>query len=147
MPDTISARQVGVKLKDDSIVYLDRGQVLPEDIADGERDKLAQAGALGGAAQPLGSAAAPFDATAVDPHTVDPAAASPDGFDVRLAPTSQVAAFIESEKLTGPATVDLAEGDPALAQKVLDAEKERAGGDPRDNVAGPLQKIIDGDGS
>jgi hypothetical protein len=49
---------------------------------------------------------------------------------------------IDSEGLTAPQTIDLAQDDPALAQRVLEAE--RLSGDPRASVEKGLQKIIDG---
>jgi HPt (histidine-containing phosphotransfer) domain-containing protein len=49
---------------------------------------------------------------------------------------------IDSEGLTAPQTIDLAQDDPALAQRVLEAE--RLSGDPRTSVEKGLQKIIDG---
>jgi hypothetical protein len=54
----------------------------------------------------------------------------------------QIREQIDSEGLTIPQTVDLAQDDPAMAQRVLEAE--RLSGDPRAGVEKGLQKIIDG---
>jgi hypothetical protein len=49
---------------------------------------------------------------------------------------------IDSEGLTAPQTIDLAQDDPGLAARVLEAE--RLSGDPRASVEKGLQKIIAG---
>jgi hypothetical protein len=54
----------------------------------------------------------------------------------------QIREQIDSEGLTAPDTIALAQDDPALALRVLEAE--RLSGDPRASVEKGLQKIIDG---
>lgn len=54
----------------------------------------------------------------------------------------QIREQIDAEVLTAPQTIDLAQDDPALAGRVLEAE--RLSGDPRASVEKGLQKIIDG---
>jgi len=63
--------------------------------------------------------------------------------DAAIAEVGEISAFIEAEQPNAADTVALAKGDPALAVKVLEAEKTATGGDPRKSVEGPLQKIID----
>jgi hypothetical protein len=55
-----------------------------------------------------------------------------------------LAGHLKAEKLNAADTVAIAGDDPALARKVLEAERSAQGGDPRATVEGPLQKIIDG---
>lgn len=63
------------------------------------------------------------------------------GFDAASASVEQIADYIESENLTAPETVALAQDDPALADKVLAAEKSARGGDQRATVVSGLEKI------
>jgi hypothetical protein len=58
--------------------------------------------------------------------------------------TDALADRIKGEKLNASDTVAIANGDPALARKVLAAEQSAQGGDGRQTVVEPLQKIIDG---
>lgn len=66
-----------------------------------------------------------------------------DAPDVGEASVAELASWIEAESPNAADTVALAEGDPARAAKVLEAEQSATGGDPRKTVEGPLQKIID----
>lgn len=55
--------------------------------------------------------------------------------------TTELAAFINEEKLTVPQTVALAEGEPARAAAVLEAEKVATNGQPRAGVVKELEPL------
>lgn len=50
--------------------------------------------------------------------------------------------WLRSQNPTIDATVERAEGDPAKAQAILDAEHTATGGEPRKGVVEGLQKVI-----
>lgn len=77
------------------------------------------------------------------------AEAEPEGLlDPLIVSTEEMARSLDESKATGPEVVAHAQDDPKRARLLLDAEELAHGGDPRQNVAGPLQKIIDqGDGA
>jgi hypothetical protein len=64
-----------------------------------------------------------------------------DAPDVAVASPAEIAAWITEAKPNAADTVALAEGDPAQAAKVLEAEHIATGGDPRGSVAKPLGQI------
>lgn len=66
-----------------------------------------------------------------------------DAPDIAEAPVAEIAAWISAESPNIGDTVVLAENDPALASKLLEAEQSATGGDPRKGVEDGLQKIID----
>jgi hypothetical protein len=72
-----------------------------------------------------------------------PPADVPDAATVDVA---ELAAYIEAESPNVSATVDLAQGDPVLAAKVLEAERSATGGDPRKGVEDALSKLTDASG-
>jgi len=64
-----------------------------------------------------------------------------DAPDASQASVSELAQYIDSESLNAPQTVSLAEGDPDLAAKVLEAERTAQGGDARATVEKPLSRL------
>lgn len=68
-------------------------------------------------------------------------------FDARGKSLSEVESWIREQRPTAPQTVAAAKGDAPTAETVLEAEKLAQGGDPRATVEGPLQKVIDSEGS
>jgi hypothetical protein len=58
----------------------------------------------------------------------------------------RLAAYIRDEKPNADDTVALAQGDPAKARIVLEAETAANGGEPRKGVESALEKIIAGGG-
>lgn len=52
-----------------------------------------------------------------------------------------LAKYIDEQSLNAPQTVALAEGDPELAAKVIEAEQAAHGGDARVTVTRPLDKL------
>lgn len=66
-----------------------------------------------------------------------------DAPDVRTAAVGDLAQWITDEKATVDETVALAEGDKALAEKVLEAESIATGGDGRKGVVSKLSAITE----
>lgn len=64
-----------------------------------------------------------------------------DAPDAAQADVGELAAYIDAESLNAAQTVSLAEGDPALAAKVLEAERVAHGDDARSTVERPLSKL------
>ena len=63
--------------------------------------------------------------------------------DLNTATVVEVAAWISESRPDVPTTIAAAGDDPAKAGKLLDAENEATGGDPRKGVEDGLTKIID----
>jgi hypothetical protein len=109
------------------IVFLDRGQELPDGLSDAEVERLQDADAVGPAdevdelvarwADPAGAAAADREAAAerlalqLEPVPAGPVAAQSD---------AELAAWLENDKPTVDETVAAAGDDPVLAQRILD---------------------------
>jgi hypothetical protein len=123
------------------IVFLSRGDTLPDNVADGEAERLKADGAIGTAEQ----AAAFGTGRSAPPEPAAPeAAAPPELANLAAADDAQLAALYESNP---PKVTDLLAAvgdDPALAARVLAAENTATNDDPRKTLAEGLQKIIDG---
>jgi hypothetical protein len=65
-------------------------------------------------------------------------------FDVDGATVQELAEWIRSEKPNVDDTVGLADNDPVLAEKVLEAEQVATSGSPRSGVESRLAKLIGG---
>lgn len=65
----------------------------------------------------------------------------PGTFDVASADVAAIAKAIDSQNLNAGQTVALAQGDPNLAAKVLEAERTASGGDGRSTVVKPLKRL------
>jgi hypothetical protein len=123
-----------------------RRKPIPDDTPDAVLDQLRANGSLQGTVP----TALGLDAAA--PENQTPSAISSIGgtnpvgpeIDVRSATDAQLAEFIDSNNLNVPETVALADNDPALAGKVLEAEVTASGNDPRKGVVDALTKIRDG---
>lgn len=70
-----------------------------------------------------------------------------DGFDARGKTLDEVQAWLRRERPNMPATVAAANGDPAAAETVLEAERLARNGDARGDVERNLTAIIDADGN
>jgi hypothetical protein len=57
---------------------------------------------------------------------------------------AELAAQLRERKPSAEDTVNLAEGDPGKAERVLEAERSATGGSPRPGVERGLRKIIEG---
>lgn len=72
---------------------------------------------------------------------------TPDGdvveVDVREMSDADLAVWIKDDKPKASDVVELAEDDPALAERLLNAERAATNGRPRATVNKPLTKIID----
>jgi hypothetical protein len=85
------------------------------------------------------------DGTLAPAEEPDEESGSADGEDIALGPNSSVqdlTEWIRDDQPTVTEVVELADGDPAMAQKLLDAENAATGGDPRKGVVDGLNKII-----
>lgn len=63
--------------------------------------------------------------------------------DVATASVEELSAWITDDKPTVPQVVDAADGDAAIAQKLLDAENHATGNSPRDGVVEGLTAIVE----
>lgn len=161
----VKVRAITEAADDGRLITATYGQPVPQAIPSARRQALRELGAIGpsGERQPGDEPLAPvtpdranLDATA---RGVDPAGGTegvrgvggtesgtglPAGApDARAADAGELAAYIDSADLNAAQTVSLAQGDPALAPKVIEAEQVSAGGDGRKTVIGPLEKLRD----
>lgn len=109
--------------------YGNRGEEV--ELLEHDENRLDELGAL----EPKG---AKRKTAAADDTTPPPAT-----LDVHAAGVAEIAAFLEANEPTIPQTVEMADGDPALAEKLLEAESVATGGEPRKGVTDKLQKLID----
>ena len=80
------------------------------------------------------------------PSAAKPSAGARSSIDARSASSDELAEYIAENKLNAQETIALAQDDPELAEKLLDAEAEVAASndaDTRKTVDDGLQKIID----
>jgi hypothetical protein len=130
------------------IVFLDRGEALPDGLSDDEVERLKAIDAVGPAdevdaliarlADPAGAEAADREAAEarlalqLSPDVSGPVAGRTD---------DELAAWLENDKPNADETVAAAGDDPALARRLLDAENARE--KPRVGVVEGLQKVVD----
>lgn len=136
-----------------SVVYIERGAELPDNIVAGEEDRLRELDAVGSAAEvdeylrrladPAAAGEADRAAASArlalqvgDAGPLDPA-------NLAAATDQQLAAWIRDESPTIDAVADAVGDDPALAARVLEAENTATGGDPRAGLVTKLEKVRD----
>lgn len=90
-----------------------------------------------------------FDAIVAQGETPESPSGGVPGWDpntqsLDAATVEDVSLWIQREKPTVPQVVEEANADPALAQKLLDAENHATGGKPRSTLEEELQGIIGG---
>lgn len=126
------ARAATVKVKGKPVDVF-RGQPIPSGVSADDVEKLDAQGAL-----------VPLEPDPVDDVTGDGSPAVNPPFDLAEADAAAIAAHIREHELTAAQTVELAGGDKALAEKILEAEDAATDGSPRDDVVTGLAAIVDG---
>ncbi len=118
----------------DGIQIVRRGDPIPSNLAEGERDRLKRLRVIG----------KPEDAAVEQLASTEPPATP---FDIRAADDAALVEHLrtgnDGKALVVDATVSLAAGDRDLARRVLAAEAEVNGGEPRATVKKALDSIIE----
>jgi hypothetical protein len=169
MSDRVKVRSITERVgegDDAQVVTASYGEEVPEGISGDRLKALRDLGAIASSGDDASDAPAPgvadrsaLDATGtgVNPEggaegvtgpgdsggsSSGPSAELPDDApDAAQADVGELSRYIDSESLNAAQTVALAEGDPELAAKVLEAERAAQGGDARATVERPLSKL------
>lgn len=121
MADRLKTLSTRIELEDGTRQVLRQGDEVPSNISSGSRKRLESLGAIGEPETP-GAPSEPSDLVAAD-H-------------------GSLVEFVDNAK--ADQVVEAAGDDAQLAQRLLDAETEAQGGEPRKTVESGLTKVIEG---
>jgi hypothetical protein len=134
------------------IVFLDRGEAVPDNLPPGELDRLKSIGAVAPADEVdafVRRLANPAEAAAEDRAAADarlelvrePAAASAQGAALATMTDGQLVGWLRDDKPTVDEVAAAVGDDQVLARRVLAAEETVTGGEPRKTLVEQLDKV------